>query len=184
MTSFSEIFLSKLSEIVPLTGFDAICISKDQADGLKGCQIGVSTSSISPSPVALLRARQALYPTELLSAHPGFMDAMSIETRNMITTVLYDSLSELKYHMDKLEALIALELADQYKLRTLDLKSLYQTWNGQTRRMRKGKKGGVRLSGDQETKKVITPKRSLEKGLRLEGTQWTADDIHNMDVVF
>ncbi|KAG6889906.1 hypothetical protein C0992_003699 [Termitomyces sp. T32_za158] len=173
-----------LPEIVPLTGLDAICISKDQADGLKGCQICVSTSSAGPSPVALLRARQALYPTELLSAHSGFMDAMSTETRAMITAILYDSLSELRYHMDELEALIARELAEQYQLRTLDLKSLYQVWNGHPHRMRKGGKDELCLPGDREIEKVLPPKRSLEKGLRLEEKQWTADDVHNIDDVF
>lgn len=176
----------KLSEIVPLTGLDAICISKDQADGLKGCQMGISTSSTSPSPAALLRARQALYPTELLSAQSGFLDAMSTETRTMITTVLHDSLSELKYHMDELEGLIALELAHQYNSRTLDLKSLYQTWNGEPRRMREGRKGKVSPPGDQyqETKKEFHPKRSLESDFRLEETQWTATDVHDIDDEF
>ncbi|KAG5715998.1 putative transaldolase [Termitomyces sp. T112] len=150
-----------LSEIVPLTGLDAICISKDQADGLKGCQISVSISSAtSSSPAALLRARQALYPTKLLSAHSGFMDTMSTETRTMITEILYGSLRELKCHLDELQSLMARELADQYNSRTLDLKSLYKARNERPHRMKKGTK--VSSSGDLQTKNML-PGWSLEE---------------------
>ncbi|KNZ79241.1 putative transaldolase, partial [Termitomyces sp. J132] len=172
-----------LSEIVPLTGLDAICISKDQADGLKGCQISVSISSAtSSSPAALLRARQALYPTKLLSAHSGFMDTMSTETRTMITEILYGSLRELKCHLDELQSLMARELADQYNSRTLDLKSLYKARNERPHRMKKGTK--VSSSGDLETKNML-PGWSLEEDrARPEEVHWTACGFHDIDDVF
>ncbi|KAG6872644.1 hypothetical protein C0995_008075 [Termitomyces sp. Mi166 len=171
-----------LSEMVPLIGLDAICISKDQADGLRGYQISIPTSGTSPSSAAVLRARQALYPTKLLTAHSEFMHAMSAETRAMITAVLYGSLKELTSHMDELEALIAVELADQYDLRTLDLKSLYQVWNGQSRKKQKGRRQDRKgkAPSDCEIKKVL-PK---EKDLRLEEIHWTANEVHDMDDVF
>ncbi|KAG6820072.1 hypothetical protein H0H93_005600 [Arthromyces matolae] len=112
-----------LSEIVPLTELDAICIKRDQADGLHEYQI---TSSLTgPSPVALLRASQALYPPRPLSGRSGFMGTMSADTRACASYILYSSLAVLKDRMDALEKIVAHEVQEQYNLLTLDLKTLF-----------------------------------------------------------
>ncbi|KAG6832869.1 hypothetical protein H0H87_012802 [Tephrocybe sp. NHM501043] len=165
-----------LSEIASLTGLDAICISKDQADGFTGCQIGISTSSTGPSPPAQLRARQAQYPTNLLSSHSGLMDAMSPETRAMVTSMLYSSLGEMKCQMDKLEAIVEKEVIRQFKLKTLDLKTLYHALEKQPYKY-KGSRGEA--PGGQEIKKLRT-KRTQASDLGIEENSSAGHDIDDV----
>ncbi|GLB39615.1 putative transaldolase is important for the balance of metabolites in the pentose-phosphate pathway [Lyophyllum shimeji] len=116
-----------LSEIGPHAGFDAICISKDQADGLQRCQISTATLRLSSS--AHLRARQAQYPTSFLSSKTGFMEAMSAETRSMVAATLFVPLGEMKAQMDSLEEIVEKEVVRQFELTltTVDLKGFYGT---------------------------------------------------------
>lgn len=145
-----------LSEIGPHAGFDAICLSKDQADGLRRCHI--STSTLLPSSSAHLRARQAQYPTSLLSSKRGLMDAMSAETRSMVAATLFVPLGEMKAHMDSLEEIVEKEVARQSELMALDLRTLY----GPPSKKRKSKG-----SESPESRKVGL-KRSLARDLGLE----------------
>ncbi|KAF8064921.1 hypothetical protein FPV67DRAFT_160975 [Lyophyllum atratum] len=156
-----------LSELGPLAAFDAICISKDQADGLRRSCIPKSTPDISPS--AHLRARQAQYPTSLLSAKTGFMDAMSAETRSMVAATLFVPLGEMKAQMDDIEEIVGKEVARQWELRTLDIKTLY----GPPCKKRRSK------GADDAEPKNVRRERSLSKDLGLEelyGEQ-DADDV-------
>ncbi|KAF5373441.1 hypothetical protein D9615_009498 [Tricholomella constricta] len=148
-----------LSEIGPLSGFDAICVSKDQADGLRGCQF--STSTLVPSSSARLRARQAQYPTALLSTRTGFMEAMSAKTRGMVTATLFVPLGEMKAHMDGLEEIVAREVARQFELTTLDLRTLY----GLSPKSHKSRKTLANREHSQ-----LRSKRSLSSDLGLEET--------------
>ncbi|KAG6865097.1 hypothetical protein C0991_005152 [Blastosporella zonata] len=136
-----------LSEIVPLTGLDAICISKDQADGFEGCQIDLSTTDSSPS--ALLRARQAQYPTNFLQS--GFMDAMSPKTRVMVTSTLFTRLGEMKCEMDMFETIVEREVTRQFELRAVNLKALYRVLETSPQKSIKGKRDEIpRRSGSFE----------------------------------
>jgi len=145
-----------LAEIGPHGGFDAICISKDQADGLQRCHI--SQSTLRPLSSAHLRARQAQYPTSLLLSKTGFMEAMSAETRSMVAATLFVPLGEMKVHMDSLEAIVAREVARQFELMTLDLRTLY----GSPSKKQKNKRS------DSSESRKLGSKRSLARDLGLE----------------
>jgi transaldolase len=112
-----------LSEIGLLGDFDAICLTKDQVDRLKWCQIAISTPDDS-SPSAL-RARQAQFPTRFLESEVGFMNVMSAETRSMVAATMFVALGEMKAHMDVLQKIVAKEVTKQFELQTLDLSALY-----------------------------------------------------------
>jgi transaldolase len=114
-----------LSEIGPLGDFDAICVTKDQADRLRWSQISISTPDDSSS--IALRARQAQYPTSFLESKTGFMNAMSTETRSMVAATMFVALGEMKAHMDILQQIVDNEMQWQFELQTMDLRTLYRS---------------------------------------------------------
>ncbi|RDB17378.1 Transaldolase [Hypsizygus marmoreus] len=147
-----------LSEIGTLAEFDAICISNHQADDLRRSQVSISiTPDSSP---ARLRARQAQYPTAFLSSKPGFMNAMSAETRSMVIATLFVPLGEMKAHMDSLELVVGKEVVRQFEMQTLDLKTLYGISPVKSQKIKK-------TAGDIPARRVRA-KRSLAEDLNLE----------------
>ncbi|KAG6918288.1 hypothetical protein DXG01_015380 [Tephrocybe rancida] len=78
------------------------------------------------------------------------MDAMSPETRAMVTSTLFTPLGEMKCQMDLLEEIVASEVVRQFELANLDLKTLYHAADG-THRSHRRKKGEASLD-DQEHK--------------------------------
>ena len=114
-----------MSEVGPLGDFDAICVTKDQADRMRWSQVAISTPVDSSR--AALRARQAQYPTRLLESKTGFMAVMSAETRHMIAATMFVALGEMKAHMDVLQEIIEMEVRRQFELETLDLRTLYSS---------------------------------------------------------
>lgn len=114
-----------MTEIGPLGDFDAICVTKDQADRMKWSQVGLSTP-VDSSSVAL-RARQAQHPTRLLESEGGFMNVMSAKTRNMVSATMYVALGEMKAHMDVLHQIVENEVVRQFELQILDLRTLYSS---------------------------------------------------------
>lgn len=115
---------TKLSEMAPLSGLDAVCLSRAQAKQLQWSQIRTSFSS---SPPARLRARQAQYPTNFLSTEAGFMGLMSAETQSLVATTLDNYLLEMKVQMDGIEKIVGEELCKQFLTQTLDLRTLFRS---------------------------------------------------------
>jgi transaldolase len=121
-----------VSEIGPLGDFDAICVTKDQADRLRWSQVGISTPEDSSA--AVLRARQAQYPTSFLKSETGFMNIMSAKSRRMVAATMFVALEEMKAHMDALQLIVENEVKRQFDLQNLDLRTLYRSSRKKDRR--------------------------------------------------
>ncbi|KAF9458266.1 hypothetical protein BDZ94DRAFT_1226563, partial [Collybia nuda] len=159
-----------LSEIGPLGDFDAICVTKDQADRLKWSQVPITSPSVDSS--ASLRARQAQYPTKLLGTESGFLNAMSLDTRNTVTSTLFTALGEMKAQMDDLEAIVATEVHRQFELLTLDLRSLYRRRS----KSRRSEDENHRMISRDVMPVDNLPKRNLAKALNIGGPSPEQDE--------
>jgi len=76
---------------------------------------------------ANLRARQAKYPTDLLTREGSFTKWLSPEARNLTTTFLRDTLMDMEIAMNTIDAIVARELKRQYKLAIWDLSQIVDT---------------------------------------------------------
>lgn len=76
---------------------------------------------------ANLRARQAKYPTDLLTREGSFTKWLSPEARNLTTTFLRDTLMDMEIAMNTIDTIVARELKRQYKLATWDLSQIVDT---------------------------------------------------------
>ncbi|KAF8153301.1 hypothetical protein B0H34DRAFT_662974 [Crassisporium funariophilum] len=114
-----------MAELGLLSEFDAVCISREQADRLKWSKVPVASLENANLSVAL-RARQAKYPTELLTREGGFLACFSPESRKLTNGILHDALMKMQGEMDAIEDIVAQEVERQFRLGTLDLKTLYK----------------------------------------------------------
>ncbi|KAF8801194.1 hypothetical protein BYT27DRAFT_7198501 [Phlegmacium glaucopus] len=115
-----------LPEIGLLSEFDAVGVSGNQADGLKWSKVPTISLDNVDLPTAL-RGRQAKYPTDLLTQKGGFLASLSPVSRNLINTVLGDALGKMQGEMDAIEDIVGKEVDRQFRLGTLDLKTLYKS---------------------------------------------------------
>ena len=155
--------------------FDAISVTKDQANRLRWSQVPISTPV--GSSCAALRARQAQYPTRLLESNTGFMNLMSAETRSIISATLFVGLGEMKAHMDTLEQIVATEVKRQFELQTLDLRTLYLA-SACSRKAKKESKDASLLP------KANSPKRNLANTLGLDDGAGDSELEQDVDEVF
>jgi hypothetical protein len=118
---------TQLDEITAVgDGLDGISLSKVHIEQLKYSKLSLSPSP--PSAAALLRARQAQYPTNMLQSKLGFAQALSAETRSSIHCTLYSGIDKMKVQIEALGAVIQKELQHQTALDTLSMEDLYQNW--------------------------------------------------------
>lgn len=90
------------------------------------------------------------------------MEALSAETRSIVAATLFVPLGEMKAQMDYLEKIVGKEVSRQFKLQTLDLKTLYRCSSPKNQKIK-------RTAGDLHTPERAKGKRSLAKDLDLEG---------------
>ncbi|KAJ3502446.1 hypothetical protein NLJ89_g8887 [Agrocybe chaxingu] len=103
-----------LTEIGLVSECDGVCISAQQADKLRWSKAPIFPLEGKDIP-AVLRARQAKYPTELLSKVDGFSKRLSTESRILTTKFLQESLRDLGEAMDTIELLVCDELEVKLK---------------------------------------------------------------------
>jgi hypothetical protein len=137
-----------LAEVGLLSEFDAVGVSRNQADRLKWSKVPIISLENVDLPAAL-RGRQAKYPTDLLKQQSGFLASLSPGSRNLINSVLGEALSKMQGEMDAIEHIVGKEVDRQFKLGTLPLKTLYRS-------MRTSKKKSVRKKSREPTE--ITPR--------------------------
>ncbi|KAK7042518.1 putative transaldolase [Favolaschia claudopus] len=121
----------QLAELSALSGFDAVCLSKDQVEALR-CKTTENRSGVDlldKPPQGSLRARQVQHPAKLPGdGRPGFMRLMSARTRGMVAETLYSALGKLELQMNAIEKIVRAEVAWQLALSKLDLDALYEWW--------------------------------------------------------
>lgn len=114
-----------MAEIGLLSEFDAVGVSRNQADRLKWSKVPIISLENVDLPTAL-RGRQAKYPTDLLTQQGGFLASLSPGSRNFINSVLGEALGKMQGEMDAIENIVSKEVDRQFRLGTLNLKTLYK----------------------------------------------------------
>lgn len=115
-----------MAEVGLLSEFDAVGVSRNQADRLKWSKVPIISVENTDLPTAL-RGRQAKYPTDLLTQQGGFLASLSPSSRNLINSVLGDALGKMQGEMDTIEHVVREEIDRRFRLGTLDLKTLYKS---------------------------------------------------------
>ncbi|KAJ7075417.1 hypothetical protein B0H15DRAFT_791823, partial [Mycena belliarum] len=110
-----------VAELHALRGFDAVCLSQPQLDAW----LWAPDTPDTPRPQAVMRARQAQYPTAFLAKGAGFLSRMSAAARGALAGAVWPALARMRAQMDTVEAVVEGEVAWQLAARTLSLGALY-----------------------------------------------------------
>lgn len=100
----------QLAEIGLLSECDAVCVSAEHADKLSWSQAPTASFDLSEEPQAVLRARQAKYPTDLLTRKGGFSTWFSPESRSLTSQLLHDALNTMQSQMKIMEHVVEKEM--------------------------------------------------------------------------
>ncbi|KAF9484296.1 hypothetical protein BDN70DRAFT_989746 [Pholiota conissans] len=106
-----------LAEIGLLSECDAVCVSADQIDRLSWSQVPTASLDLSEEPQVILRARQAKFPTDLLTKDGGFATWFSSESRSLASTLLHDVLKDTQDQMQIIEHVVEEEVIRRMALR-------------------------------------------------------------------
>ncbi|KAJ7337495.1 hypothetical protein DFH08DRAFT_254879 [Mycena albidolilacea] len=103
----------QLAELSALSGFDAVCLSKQQ---LEVARWKAETRSahllrLDRPPQASMRARQAQHPAKFLEDGSGFMDLMSAAARSTLAATVYPALGKMELQMNAIEKIVREEVA-------------------------------------------------------------------------
>lgn len=145
-----------MAEVGLLSDFDAVGISKDQADRLEWSKVPIISLENMDLP-AVLRGRQAKYPTDLLTQQGGFLASLSPGSRNLINVFLEEALGKMQGEMDAIEHIVSKEVDRQFRLGTLDLKTLYKSSTVSSTYAPKRKCGRKKSREPREIEKVCPP---------------------------
>ncbi|KAJ7241694.1 hypothetical protein B0H12DRAFT_1133335 [Mycena haematopus] len=116
----------QLAELSALSGFDAVCLSKEQLEVTRWKAETRSSDLSDRPPQASMRARQAQHPTKLPENGIGFMSVMSAGARSMLAATVYSAVGKMERQMNAIEKIVKEEVAWQLAQKTLSLEALYE----------------------------------------------------------
>ncbi|KAF7329668.1 BZIP domain-containing protein [Mycena kentingensis (nom. inval.)] len=128
----------ELAELGTLPGFDAVALNAKQLTDIRWRR-SRSRQATSPNPTAALRARQAQFPTQILSnvsQNQGCFRGLSAPSRNQIFETLYPALRHMEDAMRAIEMLIRAQLTREITQRTMSLTGLLILADEEERRHR------------------------------------------------
>jgi len=165
----------QLAELSALSGFDAVCLSKEQLEVSRWKAETRSEGLPDRPPQASMRARQAQHPAKFLE-NGRFMGLMSAEARGMLATTMYPALGKMELQMNTIEKIVKEEVAWQLALKTLSLDALYELRSvapsspaGQKRR---DGESGARVGSEKRRKPLADACERENQGGLIEGVEY------------
>ncbi|KAF7366789.1 putative transaldolase [Mycena sanguinolenta] len=167
----------QLAELSALSGFDAVCLSKEQLEVTRWKAETRSPDLSDRSPQASMRARQAQHPAKFLENGSGFMSVMSAEARRMLAATVYSALGKMELQMNAIEKIVREEVAWQLAQKTLSLEALYDLQlrsapPSNPPKKRKERESGARAGSEKRRKPLADACERENKGGLIEGIEY------------
>ncbi|KAF8208107.1 hypothetical protein K438DRAFT_1813405 [Mycena galopus ATCC 62051] len=162
----------QLAELSALSGFDAVCLSKEQLEVSCWKAETRSADLCDRPPQASMRARQVQHPTKFLENGIGFMSVMSAEARSMLAATIYPVLGKMELQMNAIERIVREEVAWQLAQKTLSLDTLYDLRAPPSSPATKKREDGARAGSEKRRKPRAGAWEQANEGGLIEGVEY------------